>query len=180
VVWAGRTAQRLLADEMPCRWAHTQGVAATAVRVGRRVLSPPDRPVLVAAAWLHDIGYATQLRATEFHQLDGAQFLARSGIPHRICGLVAQHSGAAAVVELLGLGDQLAQFPDEHGPLRDCLWYCDMTTSPTGHRVTFPQRLTEIRARRGSHDPVVRALAINGPERAAAVQRTEHRLRQPT
>jgi hypothetical protein len=30
-----------------------------------------DRPVLIAAAWLHDIGYAPGLPETGFHPLDG-------------------------------------------------------------------------------------------------------------
>ena len=61
--------------------------------------------------------------------------------------------------------------------MRDALWYCDMTTSPDGRPVTFTDRIREIRTRRQSDDPVVRALATNGSERAAAVRRTEQLLR---
>ena len=96
----------------------------------------------------------------------------------RVCALVAYHSGAAVVAELLGLADQLAQFAEEYGPVRDALWYCDMTTSPDGRPVSFADRIGEIRARRQSADPVVRALAANGVERAAAVRRTEELLRR--
>jgi hypothetical protein len=98
-------------------------------------------------------------------------------VPSRVCALVAYHSGAAVVAELLGLADQLAQFPEEHGPVRDTLWYCDMTTSPDGHPVAFADRIREIRSRRQAADPVVRALATNVSERAAAVRRTEELLR---
>ena len=33
----------------------------------------------MAAAWLHDIGYAEELLDTGFHPLDGARFLASAG-----------------------------------------------------------------------------------------------------
>jgi hypothetical protein len=51
-----------------------------------------------------------------------------------------------------------------------------MTTSPDGRSVSFADRIREIRARHQSADPVVRALDINGSERAAAVRRTEQLL----
>ena len=36
---------------------------------------------LIAAAWLHDIGYGSLLRDTGFHPIDGAQYLRRKGWP---------------------------------------------------------------------------------------------------
>ncbi|MFD5089907.1 hypothetical protein ACFWMR_04860 [Amycolatopsis thailandensis] len=62
--------------------------------------------------------------------------------------------------------------------MRDALWFCDMTTSPDGEPVSYTERLAELRIRRGPDDPVVRALAVNGAERAAAVHRTEQLLRR--
>ena len=176
-VWARHTARRLLAEQLPRRWAHTRGVGHRAEQVAK-ALPPAERSMLVTAAWLHDIGYATELVDSGFHPLDGARFLAHSGLPTRICALVAYHSGAAAVADLLGLADQLSQFAEENGPVRDALWYCDMTTSPDGRPVSFADRVREIRARRQPADPVVRALAANGSERAAAVRRTEELLRR--
>ena len=173
--WARDTAGRLLARDLPRRWAHSQGVARKAEATAL-VLAPADRPVLVAAAWLHDIGYAAALARTGLHQLDGARNLAQLGAPPRVCGLVAHHSGADAVAALVGLGAQLARFPDERGPVRDALWYCDLTTSPDGLPVSYRTRLIELRARRRPDDPVIRALADNGEERAAAIRRTEARL----
>jgi hypothetical protein len=173
--WARRTARRLLADQLPGRWAHPRGVGHRAEQVAL-ILPPADRSVLVATAWLHDVGYAAELVDTGIHPLDGARFLTHCGVPHRVCALVAHHSGAAVVAELLGLADQLTEFAEEHGPVRDALWYCDMTTSPDGRPGTFADRIREIRTRRQSDDPVVRALATNGNERAAAVRRTEQLL----
>ena len=37
--------------------------------------------VLVAAPWLHDIGYAVEVTDTGFHPLDGACYLASPGAP---------------------------------------------------------------------------------------------------
>lgn len=175
--WARHTAEQLLAQELPRRWAHTQGVARRAEQVAR-FMPPDDRPVLVAAAWLHDIGYASGLTDTGLHSLDGARFLARQGVPPRVCALVAHHSGAAAVANLLGLADELATFPDECGLIRDALWYSDMTTDPDGHPITVSERLTEIQRRRGPDDPVVRALSTNVDERVAAVRRIHDLLCQ--
>ncbi|MFC0431956.1 HD domain-containing protein [Kutzneria buriramensis] len=172
--WARSTAGRLLA-ELPRRWAHSQGVARKAEDVAL-ALEPADRPMLIAAAWLHDIGYAAVLRKCGLHPLDGARYLAALGVPGRVCGLVAHHSGAASVAALMGLGHQLAEFPDERGPVRDALWYCDLTTSPDGLPVSLRTRTVELCARRGPDDPVVRALADNGAERAGAVRRTESLL----
>ncbi|HVW41362.1 MAG TPA: HD domain-containing protein [Amycolatopsis sp.] len=173
--WAQATAQRLLADDLPRRWRHSRGVARRAAAVAA-VLPREDRPVLVSAAWLHDIGYAAGVADTGLHQLDGARYLARHRVPRRVCALVAHHAGAAAVADLVGLSAELAEFADELGPARDALWYCDMTTSPDGEQVTFHDRMLELRARREPGDPVIRALAVNWSERAAAVRRTEERL----
>lgn len=44
---------------------------------------------------------------------------------------------------------EFGSFPDEGGPARDALWYCDMTISPEGAPVTLDERLDEIRHRYG-------------------------------
>ncbi|NKQ58542.1 HDIG domain-containing protein [Amycolatopsis sp. K13G38] len=173
--WGWYTAKQLLADELPRRWAHTRGVAHRAAEVARS-LPAEDRQILIAAAWLHDIGYAEELIDTGFHQLDGARYLAARGVPRRVCALVAHHAGAAAVAAVRGLSAELAEFDDEQGPVRDALWYCDMTTAPDGTPVSFAERMRELRARRSPDDPVIQALAGNESERAAAVSRTEELL----
>ncbi|GHF79416.1 putative nucleotidyltransferase with HDIG domain [Amycolatopsis bartoniae] len=174
---AAAWAKRLLENELPRRWQHSQGVAGRAAEIAR-LLPRDEGQVLVVSAWLHDIGYAAEVADTGFHQLDGARYLARHGVPRRVCALVAHHAGAAAVAELNGLSGELAEFEDERGVVRDALWYCDMTTSPDGAHMSFDERMAELRARRGPDDPVVRALDRNGDERAAAVRRTEEFLRR--
>jgi HD superfamily phosphodiesterase len=64
--------------------------------------------VLIAAAYLHDIGYAPTLARTGFHPLDGAVHLRELG-EERLAGLVAHHSGAETEARLRGLAGQLVQ-----------------------------------------------------------------------
>ncbi|WP_223839781.1 hypothetical protein [Saccharopolyspora pogona] len=64
------------------------------------------------------------------------------------------------------------EFTDELGPLRDALWYCDMTTGPDGQRLTFEERILEVEP--GS--VTRRFLAEGYDELEAAVQRTTRRL----
>jgi hypothetical protein len=52
-----------------------------------------DRDVLLAAAYLHDLGYAPSLVRTGLHPLDGSRHLRARG-HERLAGLVAYHSGA--------------------------------------------------------------------------------------
>ena len=100
-------------------------------------------PAALAAAWLHDVGYADAAKVTGFHPLDGAGFLTAQGWPVRIAGLVAYHSGARFVAAARGLGEAFAVYPDEGGLMADALTYADQTVGPTGDRVTPDQRYTD-------------------------------------
>jgi hypothetical protein len=175
--WSWLTARRLLAEEFPRRWAHSRGVARRAEQIAP-AFPPDEAEVLVASAWLHDIGYASPVAVTGLHQLDGARFLVGRGVPFRVCALVAHHAGAAAVADLVDLSGELAVFDDEQSPIRDALWYCDMSTGPDGQSMTFEERMAELRRRRSADDPVVRALAVNERDREGAVRRTEERLQR--
>ena len=108
-VGLARTAAKDLLAGNEARWRHTIGVAARAGEIARTVPAG-DRETLVAAAWLHDIGYATELVTTGFHPLDGAEYLACAGWSPRIAALVAHHSGAAIVAELNGFRHALAAY----------------------------------------------------------------------
>lgn len=152
-----------------------RAVARRADQVGE-ALPDDDADILVTAAWLHDIGYATALADTGFHPLDGARYLRRRGVSRRICALVAHHSAAAATAERLGLSAAMAEFRDERTPVRDALWYCDSTVGPDGTPMSFDQRMRELRARRGPSDVTVCALDTALTARHAAVTRTEQLL----
>lgn len=152
VAEAERLARSKLAAPLPRRWRHVQSVAARARLVAERLSLPED---LVAAAWLHDIGYAPELVDTGLHPLDGARYLRRIDVDERIVSLVAYHSYALMEAEVRGLGDVLARefFPGEPA-LTEALCYCDMTTGPDGEHVQPGDRLAEIRNRYGPEDEV--------------------------
>ena len=163
-----------LADGLPQRWRHVQGVARRASHIAPSVAGSDD--TLVCAAWLHDIGYAPKVAASGFHPLDGARFLAAAGVSKRLVGLVAHHSCAALEAELRGLAAELADFEHEHGAVRDALWYCDITTSPDGEPVAAAERIAEIKQRYGPGHLVTRFITLATPDLLAAADRTEQLL----
>ncbi|WP_432160280.1 HD domain-containing protein [Streptomyces sp. NRRL F-5630] len=175
--WATQVAEAELRSTLPRRWAHTQGVAKRAVEVSQ-VLGQ-DAGLLVAAATLHDVGYAPRLAATGFHPLDGARFLHdEHGAGERLVRLVANHSFALLEAEERGLKGELStEFPQLEEPLLvDALVYCDMTTTPDGDRTTAQDRVTEIRSRYGDDSVVGRFIRRAAPEIFASVERVEAAL----
>ena len=172
---ARELARELLAEALPRRWAHVQGVARQAEHAAA-VLGEPGRS-LVAAAWLHDIGYAPGLKGTGFHPLDGARYLRRVGMDEEVVRLVAHHSYALLEAAGHGLDGELAtEFPLPDPVLADALCFSDMTTSPDGEAVEPHDRLIEIQARYGPADVVTRFIDRARPDILAAVTRTRERL----
>jgi hypothetical protein len=156
------------------RWLHVQAVAARADEL-RAAVPAAEGSLLVAAAWLHDIGYSPALRETGFHPLDGARYLARAG-HSREAALVAHHSGARFVAEVRGLVAELAAFPFVEDALSDALTYADQTVGPQGQRLGVADRLAEAVHRHGSDAPASLAAPRREPYIYAAAERTEGRL----
>jgi HD domain len=173
VEWAREWAATLL-EPLGNRWLHVQGVAETARLVGG-CLAAAERDQLVAAAYLHDIGYAKPLACSGFHPLDGARFVRSLG-QERLARLVAHHSEARIEADERGLGEELADFPWERSAVADALTYCDLTTGPAGARVPLAGRLAEIFERYGDDHVVTRSLRRAQPHLTAAVARTERLL----
>ena len=153
------------------RWRHAQAVADTAreLAIG---LTPEDGDVFVAAAYLHDIGYAPVLASTGFHPLDGARHLRRLGY-ERLAGLVAHHTRADHEARLRRFDSALAEFDDEDNIVTAALAYSDLTTGPAGQRMTPEQRLIDVEARYGAGSPVTRGLRAAWPELTKAVEQIE-------
>jgi hypothetical protein len=156
------------------RWSHTRAVAARAAEAAL-VLPAEQRPTLIAAAWLHDIGYVACVRDTGFHPLDGARHLERRGWPPVIAGLVAHHSGARFVAAVRRLDDELADFADpmfSRGPIADALTWADQTTSSTGQTVDLGSRMADMLARHGPDSPNAVAHSVRRPALIEAVTAT--------
>jgi hypothetical protein len=140
------------------------------------ILPPSERDVLVAAAYLHDLGYAPSLARTGLHALDGARHLRALG-RKRLAGLIAYHSGSRREAELRGLMGELAEFEDEASDTAMALTYCDMTTSATGALVTLPERRADVERRYGADHVVSQALRQALPELERYIQLVEASLR---
>jgi hypothetical protein len=170
VPWARALARQLLAEPLPRRWVHTQGVARKAEAVAHLVGDEAES--LICAAWLHDIGYAPGVTTTGFHPLDGARYLRDiEKTEDRICRLVAHHSHATVEAQTRGLETELMnEFPTINGLVTDALTYCDMTTSPFGDSVTVEARLNEICARYGPNDVVAVSIRKAEPRIIQSVQ----------
>ena len=168
---ARRAAEVRLAP-MATRLAHVRGVAAAAERLAERI-DPLEADSLVAAAWLHDVGYAPSVRSTGFHSLDGAVFVRAEGFPALVVSLVAYHTGAVFEARERGLSEVLAEFAEPPDFLLDVLTCADMTTGPDGSPVGADDRLSEILSRYAEDDAVHRAITLSAPALLAAVARVD-------
>ena len=153
------------------RFDHVMAVGALASRVAMAL--PSDRrSTLVAAAYLHDVGYASELVITGFHPLDGARFLRKRG-HDELAGLVAHHSGARREAKLRGLEAYEDECPFEDSPLHPALTSGDLTTGPDGRHVTLEERTAEIKRRYGAGHVVATAIEAGRAEFENAVAQTE-------
>jgi hypothetical protein len=160
------------------RWLHSQAAAAAATRAATTVVEE-DRGLLIAAAWVHDVGYHHPDPPTGFHPLDGALWLLDAGWPRRLAALVAHHSAARYAAAARGLIDQLNEFPREDGPVSDALTYADLTSGPDGRPMTLERRLADIQ-RRHAADPVhiCEARRARTPHLIGAYYRVVNRMDQ--
>lgn len=158
------------------RFLHVAGVATAAAKAAGSVPAS-DSALLVAAGWLHDIGYANDIVDTGFHPLDGARYLRRIGAPDRLCRLVAQHTASQIEAEERGLLSVLMQeFPPEESATADALTFADMTTGPAGRPVSAAERLGEILVRYPPDHVVHESITRATPALMATVARVEARL----
>ncbi|HKY49102.1 MAG TPA: HD domain-containing protein [Acidimicrobiia bacterium] len=172
--WAEREAERLL-EPLGRRWLHSRAVAERAESVSG-VVEPDERDLLVAAAYLHDVGYAPALSCSGFHPVDGGNWVAGQGFD-RLASLVAYHSGSKHEASLRGLTAELAAFVEERTIVAAALAYCDLTVGPGGEAMTPEQRLADVEERHGIDGPVAAGLRLAWPELLGAVALIEERLR---
>lgn len=113
---------------------------------------------VIEAAWLHDIGYAPEVKDTGMHAIDGAAYLRDRGWSAPIVSLVAHHTGAWSEAYERGLADELNSFDAPPSDLLDALILCDLVVSPNGERVAPDARIAEIFHRYPDDHPVYRAV----------------------
>jgi hypothetical protein len=175
-VLEARDLARAALAELPLRWRHTVGVATRAAELVGAI--DGDRgDVLVAAAWLHDIGYGAPARDTGFHPLDGARYLDRHGWPPRIAALVAYHSGAWFMAAARGLSAELSAYRREESAMSDALTYADQTTGQDGRPLPIDVRIGDMLRRHGPGSLHALVHPVRGPYLLAAARRVERRLR---
>lgn len=172
--WSQSTATMLLSS-LGKRWLHVQQVVRTAERIAP-ILPEIDRPYLLAAAYLHDIGYAPDVVETGFHPLDGARYIAPF-VDRRLASLVAHHTGARFTARLLHLSDELKVYPREQSAVSEALNYCDVLSSPLGQPCTLKERYIDILQRYGPDDPIFRSFEQAYASLELDVKHTEKRLR---
>lgn len=142
---AGSLAARLLADD-PTRLAHVRS-AAWHAGLAAGHLPAVQRDTVVAAAWLHDIGYLPALARTGFHPLDGALHLIRSGWPDEVARLVAHHSFSRLTAPFFGVAHHLAVIEPVLGSMADVLVFADVVSGRDGTGVAPEDRIAEMRYR---------------------------------
>jgi hypothetical protein len=123
---------------------HASRTARRAAELAQRI--PGSRATdVVAAAWLHDIGYATPLRRTGFHPLDGALLLMGEDWPERIVRLVAHHSHAALEAPFYGVGHHLGVIEVVTGIDADILTSADLGGGAGDPTPSVAERLEAMR-----------------------------------
>ncbi|MCC6156765.1 MAG: HAD-IIB family hydrolase [Deltaproteobacteria bacterium] len=163
------------------RGRHIRAVAARARELGPQLgLGVVFEADLVAAAYLHDIGYTPDVSRTGFHQLDGAVWCAHRGYSDEVVAAVLTHSGAP---EEAALDPRVRDFyaalpPIAPTPLADALTFCDLRTLPTGERITANEHLREIAVRYGAEHIVTRSQPDAEPRMFAARTRVLARIAQ--
>lgn len=171
--WASRHAEELLAP-LGKRWLHTQSVVHRASEV--QVFFPKaERELLVAAAYLHDVGYAPELARSGFHPLDGALHLEDLG-QRRLASLVAHHSASKTEAGLRSLASDLARFEEELSDTALVLTYCDLTVGRAGNAVTLDERFADLDRQYGDQNVATRAVRLAWPVLRHCVEEVERRL----
>lgn len=138
-------AHELLPDD-PRRLHHVAGAARVATYVVHRLrLKTAD--AVIAAAWLHDIGYSADLIESGFHPLDGARYLRANGWPEGTVSLVAHHSHSRITAPFFGAAEELAGIPEPPALDGDILAFADIAAGVDGNGATIDRRLADQRER---------------------------------
>ena len=172
---AAALATRLL-HALDGRLAHSATVAAQIKRAAALV-EADWRSAARDAAWLHDIGYHTDLALTGFHPLDGARWLRDHGWRTETCRLVAWHTESIEEARMHGLDEELmAEFVAPPQRPAAALAWADLTSSPSGQRWDPERRFADILDRYPPGSLVHEATRASLPSLRASVRDIEDSL----
>lgn len=141
---------------LPRRLAHS-------LAVGRQAENHGYDETVVAAAYLHDIGYGQDLIDTGFHPIDGARYLRAACWSEDIVSMVAFHTGAEYEARSRNLSRELGRFDRPDQNRIDHVTYCDCCTTPTGQLTTPAERINEILSRYPSDHVVHQTIQVSKP-----------------
>ena len=141
-----QTLAHTLLAEYPCRLDHVGGAAMIA-GMAAGALRVEHADTVIAAAWLHDIGYAAAVARTGFHPLDGALFLAREGWPDPVVFMVAHHSHAAVLAPYYGVHHHMALLEHVEGQADDIITFSDLRAGTNGLGADPRDRIDDMRQR---------------------------------
>ena len=110
MAWAAGESRRRL-ERVGTRWSHC-GAVAQARGEDRGASTASDRDVLVAAAYLHDVGHAAELVATASIRSTAPYGFGIAG-RSELAGLVAHHTGAIFEARAHGFDELALTFHDE-------------------------------------------------------------------
>lgn len=122
-------------------------------------LSSKSYDILLASAYLHDIGYLNTLNKFNFHAYDGYVYLLNKGFDISVCNLVLHHTYSELLdvitsdtkKEVLDCyrSNKLVNLSSEEMYLFKLLSLADMTSDGKGNKVTIAERIEDIRFRYG-------------------------------
>ncbi|MGV8909329.1 MAG: hypothetical protein ACOH1Y_10130 [Propionicimonas sp.] len=170
-VQAAKVEGACLLGRMGSRWPHVQSV-------GQRAEYCLGESPVTEAAWLHDVGYAIELRRTGFHPLDGALWAIDAGFSPEVVALIAFHSGALVEAGLRGFAEELEDMPPPIADHLDMLNFFDMTSGPDGKECTVHDRISEILSRYDPSDYAHRAVSESQAYLVASAMRGEELVSQ--
>lgn len=118
--------------------------------------------LLLEAGYLHDIGYSSKLNKENFHPYDGFIYLQEQNYSDAVNYLVLHHTYSKLLYNMsnkntvLDIIYQKNPIQSNYETLLSCLSLADMTSSPTGEKITLNERVEDIAFRYGNDSPITK------------------------
>lgn len=159
---AERVFIQLLSNDLN-RSKHTRTVVHLCHKIANQVnIDAEAKELLIASAYLHDIGYSPVIADTGFYPYDGYIYLKENNWPDELCQLVLRHSQAHKMGDLIP--PQVERLYEQGIDSRihniyKILCIADMMSDTNGRIVTFGERYYNILASCGKGSTVTKHAA---------------------